>query len=129
MEIQEKTCPACKGVVRITSTALPVHGGHANLPDPGQLVCLDFGEHCQNMPDCAVTGLPRMVMAVRLARSGLRPVDEWETVTGRCIGCAQVTDMEILDQDHALCPLCGTTNRRVVIQLEDDTFITMAGTE
>lgn len=129
MEIEERTCPACNGTVRITSTAIPVHGGQANLPDAGQLVCLDFGEQCQNHPNCAITGLPRMVMAVRLARSGLRPVEEWETVTARCNGCAQVTDMEILDQDYALCPLCGTTNRRVVIQLEDDTFITMAGTE
>ncbi len=70
-----------------------------------------------------------MVMAVRLARSGLRPEEEWETVRGRCNGCGAVTDMEVLDHDYAYCPRCGTTNRRVTIHLGDDTFIAMAGTE
>lgn len=129
MDIERKVCPACNGTVRITSTPIPVHGGQASLPDAGQLVCLDFGEQCQGHPDCAVTGLPRMVMAVRLARAGLRPEEEWQTVTARCNGCGQVTDMEILDDEYAYCPLCETTNRRIVIRLDEDTFVTMAGTE
>jgi len=129
MEIEEKVCPFCKEQVRITTTPVPVHGGQATLPDPGQVVCLDFGEACRNHPDCAITGLPRMVMAVRLARSGLRPESEWETITGRCNGCGAVTEMEILDDDYAFCTRCGTTNRRVTIRLDDDTFIAMAGTE
>jgi len=122
-------CPACEGQARITTTELPLHGGQPTLPDSPQLVCLDFGDQCGDRETCALSGLPRMVMAVRLARSGLRPHQQWETTRLPCSGCGKVTDMEVLDDEHAYCPDCGTTNRRVLIQVEDETYITLAGTE
>jgi predicted RNA-binding Zn-ribbon protein involved in translation (DUF1610 family) len=129
MSIRPMHCPACDGQVRVTDTPTPLHGGQPTLPDSPQLVCLDFGEQCAGRDVCPLAGLPRMVMAVRLARSGLRPHEEWQTVRMPCSGCGQTLELEVLDDDYAYCPACGTTNRRVIIQVEDETYMTLAGTE
>jgi hypothetical protein len=71
METHIAYCSACDQAVRVAVTDAPVHSDQAPLRD-GELVCLDFGERCTGSM-CPMFGLPRVLMGVRLARSGLRP--------------------------------------------------------
>jgi formate dehydrogenase maturation protein FdhE len=64
-------------------------------------------------------------MGVRLARSGLK--DDWKTVRAQCEGCGQVTDLKLLDQGHAFCDLCGTTNTWMVLEFDDQGKVVVAG--
>ncbi|MFH1766003.1 MAG: hypothetical protein ABIF09_17595, partial [Gemmatimonadota bacterium] len=48
---------------------------------------------------------------------GLR--EEWTTVRAQCEGCGQVSDLKVLDREHAFCLLCGTTNTWMVLEFDD----------
>lgn len=115
-------CPTCRHPVRLTVTTTPPRHGHANLPDGAELVCLDFGEGCTSST-CPLSGTAGIVMGVRLARSGMRPEEEWDTVHGRCQGCGRMADLEILDRSYGYCPICGTTNRLVLLEMDDESTI------
>lgn len=117
-KITRATCPSCAHKVRVTLTKAPSHGGHANLPDGAEMVCLDFQEGCSE-GTCPLAGVSGIVMGIRLARSGLRG-DDWETVHARCQGCGQVVDLEVLDRIYGFCPVCGSTNRLLVLDLDDE---------
>lgn len=121
METQMAYCSACDQEVHIAVTPLPLHDGQANLPEGTDVVCLDFGQRCTGQ-FCPMFGLPTLTMAVRLARSELR-AEGWKKVKGLCQGCDQVTEMDLLDQTHAYCTVCHTTNRCALVQLGEDDYI------
>ena len=101
--------------MRLTIT--PEHGGsHANLPDGGTVVCIDFGEGCYE-GTCPLTGRPGMVMGVRLAKSHLP--HEARMLTAHCESCGMVADMEVLDRTHAVCSLCESTNEYVIVPVDE----------
>ena len=117
MDIKTTSCPRCEGPIRVTVTPGP-SDGQANSPD-SHVVCLDFHDKCLE-GSCPLYGLPGIVMGVRLARSGLRPAEEWETVHGVCDGCGNAVEMEVFDETFASCPVCGTTNKWQVLDVEDE---------
>jgi hypothetical protein len=122
--IQKAYCSACDKQVQVTWTPAPMHGGQATLPDGPELVCLDFGEHCTGEL-CPAFGLPRVLMGVRLARSGLKP-EALRTLSAPCQACGQLVDLQIIDDNNATCPACGTTNRWVHLALEDGDYVALA---
>ena len=69
MQSQTAYCSACDQDVRVVVTDAPAHEGQAPLAD-AQVVCLDFGARCTGSM-CPMFGLPRILMGVRLAQSGL----------------------------------------------------------
>jgi hypothetical protein len=116
-------CPGCEHKVRLTVT--PAHGhAHATLRDGAQVVCLDFGKGCSEGV-CPLTGRPGLVMGVRLARSHLE--HEWKTVHARCDSCGQVAELEVIDAHYAVCPICDSTNRYVVLRTGDEETIAVTG--
>ena len=119
-------CPHCDKKVGIDVTRPREHSGHANLPEGGELVCLDFGAGCADIR-CPLSSVPSVVMGVRLARSGMKE-EEWVTVHAVCEGCAQPSDLKVLDKDYAYCSLCGTTNSWMVLDFgKDGTTVTITG--
>ena len=108
-------CSGCGHQVRLAFTDPPPHAGHANLREEAEIVCLDYKEGC-TAGKCPATGKPGIVMGVRLAKSHLND-DAFDTIHARCDGCGQIADLEILDNTFALCPLCNTTNRWVMLDV------------
>jgi hypothetical protein len=126
MKTEVAYCSGCGHQVRLAFTDPPPHDGQANLPDGEQIVCLDYQESCAG-GKCPSTGKPGIVMGVRLAKSHLND-ESFKTIRARCEGCGQVSELEILDANFALCPLCNTTNRWVMLTLADGSAIAVAGT-
>ena len=110
-------CPGCNRSIRLVETE-EHRDGHANLPEGAEIVCLDFGSGCTE-GRCPVTGALGIVMAVRLARSHLQD-DAFDTVRARCDACGNVADLEVLDEDYVFCPICETTNRWALLDLDPD---------
>ena len=116
-------CPKCDGPVHVTLTPAPgLSGGQANMPDGRQVVCLDFHKECAD-DKCPLFGVSGLVMGVRLARSEMKPIGDWETIAGVCDGCGNSVDMEVLDDTYAYCPGCGTTNKWALIKLGDESGV------
>lgn len=120
---QTAYCSACDQDVRVVVTDPPVHADQAPI-EGGEVVCLDFGERCTGSM-CPMFGLPRMLMAVRLARSGLRP-DAFRTVKAPCQDCGEVVDLQVLDGSYTHCPACGSRNRLVRMKIGDGDYIALA---
>lgn len=115
-------CPGCNRTIRLE--APPEHrDGHANLPEGTDLVCLDFGVGCTD-GKCPITGTAGIVMGVRLARSHLED-DKFPRVTGRCSACGNVGELEVLDSDYVFCPLCETTSRWTLLDVDERTRIAL----
>jgi hypothetical protein len=129
METEHAYCPVCDARVRIAWTPAATHDGQAPLPDGDELVCLEIAaDGCGPGTVCPLSSMPRSVMALRLAKSGLRDAPA-PTVRTRCDGCGEVVEMETvekqtftaraaetgetvaLDRSTLLCPLCGTVAR------------------
>jgi hypothetical protein len=110
-------CSGCGHQVRLAFTDPPPHSGHANLREDAEIVCLDYKEGC-TAGKCPTTGKPGIVMGVRLAKSHLNDA-AFKIIHARCDGCGEVADLEVLDDTFALCPLCNTTNRWVMLDLGD----------
>ena len=127
MNTQTAYCSACDKPVRIALTPAPVHGGQASLPDSPEVVCLDFGAKCTGEL-CPMFGLPRILMGMRLARSGLKE-EGWTTIEAPCDGCGAPREMEVIDATHAYCPTCGTVNRYVFLDLEDGRYVAVGRPE
>lgn len=124
MEKRMTYCPACKHDVEITVTPAPLHGGQATIPDQ-EVVCLDFGPGCRGR-SCATFGEPRIVMGVRLARSGLRH-DRMAHVQAMCEGCGGVSELDVVDETHAVCTLCGTVNTYTLLRLDGEEWVAVTG--
>lgn len=125
MEFRNLYCPKCDHDVTVTLSQSPLHRGHANVDDGAEVVCLDFGPQCSGTL-CSVFGLPRVVMGVRLARSGLRP-EQLETVRAMCDGCHRVVEMGIVDDTHAHCADCGTVNTWTLVRLDGEQWVAVTG--
>lgn len=123
-ETRKTYCSHCQKEVVVTLTPAADRDGQANLPEHDQLVCLDFGDKCDG-EICPLSRYRPVVMGVRLARSGLR--DEWRTVSAQCEGCGQVSDLIIVDHEHAFCTICGTTNTWMVLEFEEDGRVVVTG--
>jgi hypothetical protein len=123
MLTQTAYCSACDQDVRVVITDAPVHSDQAPLAG-AEVVCLDFGERCTGAM-CPMFGLPRILMAVRLARSGLRP-EAFRTHHAPCPDCGETVDLQILDSQYAHCPSCGSRNRWVRLTLGDDDYLALA---
>jgi hypothetical protein len=115
-------CSACEKDVHLACTAEPLHQGEANLPDGSELVCLTFGARC-TAGRCPISGLPSVVMGVRLARSGLPAEEAWRTIHLRCEACDIITEMEVIDNVHAFCPVCQTTNRWFKMNMGEEEYV------
>jgi hypothetical protein len=124
MATQLAYCSACDQEVRIVVTPAPVHGGQAVLPE-SEVVCLDFGARCTGSM-CPMFGLPRIMMGVRLARSGMRP-EVFRTVTAPCQQCGCTAELQIIDKETALCPACGGRNRWIRLNVDGDDYLALAG--
>jgi len=123
-ETSSTYCTHCQKEVLVAISPSPPRGGQANLQDHDELVCLDFGDKCDG-DVCPLSKCRPVVMGVRLARSGLR--EEWATVRGQCEGCGQVSDLKVLDKDHAFCVLCGSTNTWMILEFDDDGRVAVTG--
>jgi len=123
-ENRKTYCTHCQKEVLVSISPSAPRGGHANLQESDEVVCLDFGEECDG-EICPLSQYRPVVMGVRLARSGLR--EEWTTVRAQCEGCGQVSDLKVLDPDHAYCVLCGSTNTWMVLEFDDDGKVAVAG--
>ena len=116
MKLENVYCPSCRHAVRIGVTdGHP--DGHANLPEGGQLVCLDFSGACGD-GTCPLSGRPGIVMGVRLAKSHLND-GAFQVIHGPCASCGSMVALEMLDAGHAICPECEATNAYVFVDLED----------
>ncbi len=123
-ETRKTWCAHCQKEVLVTLTPGSPRGGQANLGDQDEVVCLDFGDSCDG-EICPLSRLRPVVMGVRLARSGLR--EEWGTVRAQCEGCGQVSELEVVDMDHAFCTLCGTTNTWMILELDGEGRVAVTG--
>ncbi|MDX1646234.1 MAG: hypothetical protein R3304_03730 [Longimicrobiales bacterium] len=121
MKTEIAYCGGCGHKVRLVFTDPPPHDGHANLKDGAEIVCLDYQEGCTG-GTCPMTGTPGIVMGVRLAKSHLAD-DSFETVHARCGACGQLSDLEVLDENYALCTICETTNSWVRMRLPDESEV------
>lgn len=124
MEIQHAFCTACDQPVRIVVMPASAYSGQATVADQGDVVCLDFGEKCTGAM-CPMLGLPRMLMGIRLARSGLADA-AWQTFHAPCQSCGQTVDFEILDARFALCPACNARHRWLRFDVEHGAFVALA---
>ena len=115
-------CPACGHRVRLVFTD-PAHDGQANLADGTEIVCLDYRQDCSD-GTCPATGKSGIVMGVRLARSHMND-ERFATVHARCAACEQVSEMDVLDDHFAYCRVCDTTNRWVMLRLEDGSGVAL----
>lgn len=117
-------CTACKKEVHVRVSAAPRQEGHANVDASPEMVCLDFGHECPNGL-CPRFGVPAIVMAVRLARSGERA--DWQRVTGVCEACERTADLQVLNDELAFCPLCRSTVRLLTVDVGGDRFVASPG--
>ncbi len=124
VETRKTFCTHCQKEVAVAVTPAAPRNGQANLQDHEEVVCLDFGDKCDG-EICPLSHYRPVVMGVRLARSGLR--EEWRTVRAQCEGCGQISELEVLDLDHAYCTLCGTINTWMVLELEEDGRVVVTG--
>ncbi len=125
MKTETAYCSGCARKVRLVFTDPPPHDGQANLPEGEGIVCLDYRESCSG-ERCPNTGKPGIVMGVRLAKSHLND-EAFKTIHGRCEACGEISDLEVLDEHFALCPLCNTTNRWVVLKRADGSEVAVVG--
>jgi Zn finger protein HypA/HybF involved in hydrogenase expression len=127
METRSVFCPKCQHDVQVAVSTAPLHGGPPSVGDmtDAELVCLDFGSGCSGTM-CTAFGLPRVVMGVRLARSGLRP-ERLDTVRAVCDGCGRFVELEVVDDTHAFCPQCNTINVWTLIRLDGDEWVAVTG--
>lgn len=121
-------CAHCQKDVHFVVTPSPAHNGHATLPDGNQVVCLDFGHACEGGL-CPLSGLPPMVMGVRLARSGEAKGEPWSVVHAVCEECSFPTEFKVLDAKSGLCTVCGSVNRLVLLKLDDGSYVVSTGKE
>ena len=123
-ESRKTYCLHCQKEVLVAITPAAPRGGQAMVQDHDEVVCLDFGAKCDGEV-CPLSRFRPVVMGVRLARSGLR--EEWTTVRAQCEGCGQVSDLKVLDREHAFCVLCGTTNTWMVLEFDDRGQVVVTG--
>ena len=107
MVVQMAYCSACDRDVQIAFPTEPtVHDGQANVMDT-EVVCLEIGHQCTGAM-CPVGAQPPAVMAVRLIRSGVKPIMHRLQVA-RCEACDSIEKFALIDATHATCTTCAHT--------------------
>jgi len=122
MQIHHSYCSACDHQVRIAVTPGSAYSGQAPVADAPDVVCLDFGERCSGAM-CPMIGLPRILMGIRLAQSGL--ADEWQTFRAPCQSCGDTVDFEVLDASFAICPRCSARHRWLQFKVENGAYVAL----
>lgn len=108
-------CSACDRDVQIAVPDEPVEpDGQATIHDT-EIVCMEIGEKCTGAM-CPIGAQPPAVMAVRLVRSGLKPVMQ-PIVTARCESCEEMTKFALINPEYATCTACGTTVKRATLDV------------
>lgn len=125
METRTTFCSHCNKSVKLAVTPAPLDGGHANLPDGGDLVCLDFGKGCDG-GECPISGLASIVMGFRLARSEQEKSEPWPVVHTACHACGEVADLKVLDSSHGYCTSCGSTSTLLMLPLDDGHYVVVS---
>lgn len=128
MESRSTFCTHCKKDVHFVLTPSHPKQGHANLPDGNEVVCLDFGQSCEGGV-CPLSGLPPIVMGVRLAQSGESKTGGWSIVYAVCEECELPAEFKVLGPESGVCSVCGTVNRLALLKLEDGSYVASTGTE
>ena len=123
-EIRYTFCTHCDKEVQVVLSSGSPRNGQANLQESDEVVCLDFGDRCDG-DVCPLSNYRPVVMGVRLARSGFR--EDWTTVRAECEGCGFVSDLKLIDKEHAFCHLCGTTNSWMVLEFDDQGKVAVTG--
>ena len=124
MKTERAYCTTCEHEVRLVLTDAPARDGQANLPDGAQLVCLDYQEACKG-GRCPSSGRAGVVMGVRLAKSHLSDLS-FETIHAVCEACGEISDLEVIDDQIALCTRCETTVRWGRVRLSDASEVVIA---
>ena len=107
MRVQMAYCSACDRDVQIAFPTEPVvSDGQANILDT-DVVCLEIGHQCTGSM-CPVGAQPPAVMAVRLIRSGVKPVMH-RMQPAMCAQCGGIEKFALIDATHATCTGCGRT--------------------
>jgi hypothetical protein len=125
MLTQTAYCSACDQDVHVVITDPPVYSDQAPV-EGGEVVCLDFGQRCTGAL-CPMFGLPRILMGVRLAKSGLRP-EAFRAIVGPCQDCGTTGELQIIDQQYAFCPSCGGRSRWVRLTVGEEDYVALAST-
>jgi len=128
MDTHTTYCSHCQKDVSFIVTSSSRPGGQANLPEGGQLVCLDFGRSCDGNI-CPLSGLPPVVMGVRLVMSGKEGTEKMESVHGVCESCGFPTELAVINERQGVCQVCGSTNRLVLLELDDGSYVAASATE
>ncbi|MDA1080899.1 MAG: hypothetical protein O2973_04345 [Gemmatimonadetes bacterium] len=111
MDTRKVYCSECDREVSLAFTDPPTNpGGQASLSD-GDLVCLEMNERCHGHV-CPVCRISPEALAVRIAKSGLRP-DQHATLHAMCDGCQRETDLMMTRGGYVTCPECGATRMMV----------------
>jgi hypothetical protein len=111
MKVQMAYCSACDRDVQIAFPTEPtVTDGQANIMDT-EVLCLEIGRTCTGSL-CPIGAQPPAVMAVRLIRSGVKPVMH-RLQTALCEACGGIERFALIDATHATCTGCGRTVDRV----------------
>lgn len=115
MKNHQLYCSACDRQVRVLITEAPVYEGHAPLHGE-ELVCLDIGAKCTGNL-CPLGAAAPSEMVRRVMRNGV-PLEVLNTVTARCPGCGEETEVVLYGEGRAMCSLCQTPARWVVDHVE-----------
>ena len=107
MNVQMAYCSACDRDVQIAFPTEPaVADGQANIKDT-ELLCLEIGHECTGSL-CPIGAQPPAVMAVRLIRSGVKPVLH-RLQPALCEVCGDIEKFALVDAAYATCIACGHT--------------------
>ena len=107
MKVQMAYCSACDRDVQIAFPTEPtVTDGQANVLDT-EVLCLEIGHQCTGSM-CPIGAQPPAVMAVRLIRSGAKPV-LYQLQPAECAACGDIEKFALIDATHATCTGCGRT--------------------
>ena len=111
MKVRMAYCSACDRDVQIALEDEPTWtDGQANIRDT-EVVCLEIGRQCTGAL-CPIGAQPPTVMAVRLVRSGLKPIIH-PIKLAHCDACDEVTRFALIDRKYATCTVCGATTDHI----------------
>ena len=115
MKVQMAYCSACDRDVQIGFPTEPtVADGQANIMDT-EVLCLEIGHQCTGTM-CPIGAQPPAVMAVRLIRSGIKPVMH-RLQSAQCDVCGDIEKFALIDARYATCTGCGRTVDRLTLAI------------
>lgn len=119
MRTKRAYCSARDQEVTIAWPDAPLHPGQAMAADAPDPVCLELGDRCTGEM-CPTFRLPRVELAVRLARAGLAGPDSLRSRAAECVGCGRLVELKIVSPGYGWCPDCQTVQPLAVSAEEED---------